>query len=248
MPLLDGFTPAAGVALYVNTARDTYAALAERGWLGKLEAAGFTVVVDTCTYVTAVMRDFSGAVMTNSGKWAHYAPGNLGIDVAFGVAARIASPPRAAGRVTRLPAMTFAGRTLVAGRGRGPSRPSRRSASGAATIRSPGSSSTARIPRAGGRWPARCWSCPSAAARRRRAAALAEAIRLGTAPAAIVLSSPTRSSSSARMVADALYGRVVSDRGAVAARITLRWRVPDRHGRRRRRRRRCHVPAETGVS
>jgi hypothetical protein len=100
MPLLSGFRPAAGVALYVNTGRDTHAVLAERGWLTTLEAAGFTVVVDTCTYVTAVMRDFSGAVMTNSGKWAHYAPGNLGVDVAFGsLESCLASA--AAGRVTR---------------------------------------------------------------------------------------------------------------------------------------------------
>ena len=59
---------------------------------------GFTLVVDTCTYVTAVMRDFDGPVMTNSGKWAHYAPGNLGIDVAFGTLAECiasaASRPR----------------------------------------------------------------------------------------------------------------------------------------------------------
>jgi predicted aconitase len=100
MPLLEGFAPASGVDLYVNTARDTHAALDARGWRGRLEAAGFTLVVDTCTYVTAVMRDLDGPVMTNSGKWAHYAPGNLGIDVAFGTLADcIASA--AAGRVTR---------------------------------------------------------------------------------------------------------------------------------------------------
>ena len=67
----------------------------------RLEDAGFTLVVDTCTYVTAVMRDIDGPVMTNSGKWAHYAPGNLGIDVAFGTLAEcLASAAR--GRVTRL--------------------------------------------------------------------------------------------------------------------------------------------------
>jgi predicted aconitase len=100
MPLLAGFSAAPGVALYVNTARHVYEALAERGWLAELEAAGFTVVVDTCTYVTAVMRDFSGVVMTNSGKWAHYAPGNLGVDVAFGsLEACLASA--GAGRVVR---------------------------------------------------------------------------------------------------------------------------------------------------
>lgn len=101
MPLLDGFVLAPGVGLYVNTARDTHAELAARGWRKRLEEAGFTIVVDTCTYVTAVMRDLDGPVMTNSGKWAHYAPGNLGIDVAFGTLAEcIASAAR--GRVVRL--------------------------------------------------------------------------------------------------------------------------------------------------
>ena len=100
MPLLDGFKAAPGVALYVNTARDTHATLVERGWSAKLEAAGFTVVVDTCTYVTSVMRDFSGAVMTNSGKWAHYAPANLGVDVAFG-ALEDCLTSAAVGHVTR---------------------------------------------------------------------------------------------------------------------------------------------------
>jgi predicted aconitase len=100
MTLLDGLKPAPGIDLYVNTARDTFAELDARGWRARLEAAGFTLVVDTCTYVTAVMRDLDGPVMTNSGKWAHYAPGNLGIDVAFGTLADcIASA--AAGRVTR---------------------------------------------------------------------------------------------------------------------------------------------------
>ncbi len=100
MPLLEGFAPAPGIDLYVNTGRDTRAALAARGWESRLAAAGVTLVVDTCTYVSAVMRHLDGPVMTNSGKWAHYAPGNLGIDVAFGTLADcIASA--AAGRVTR---------------------------------------------------------------------------------------------------------------------------------------------------
>ena len=84
MPLLEGFTCAKGVDLYINTARETYARLEANGWRARLESAGFTLVVDTCTYITAVMREINGAVMTNSGKWAHYAPNNLGVDVAFG--------------------------------------------------------------------------------------------------------------------------------------------------------------------
>jgi predicted aconitase len=39
------------------------------------------VVTDTCTYITPIMDEPEGAVMTNSGKWAYYAPGNLGVDV-----------------------------------------------------------------------------------------------------------------------------------------------------------------------
>lgn len=102
MPLIAGFAPAAGVAVYVNCGRETYAALDADGRRARLEAAGITLVVDTCTYVSAVMRDLDGPVMTNSGKWAHYAPGNLGVDVAFGTLGEcIASA--ASGRVTRLP-------------------------------------------------------------------------------------------------------------------------------------------------
>ena len=84
MPLLQGFRPAANVDLYVNTARHVHAELLRRGWDRRLTQAGFTLVIDTCTYVTAVMRAVRGTVMTNSGKWAHYAPANLGVDVAFG--------------------------------------------------------------------------------------------------------------------------------------------------------------------
>lgn len=100
MPLLDGFVPASGVDLYVNTGRETFAVLAERQWDLTLRACGFTLVVDTCTYVTSVMRDVRGAVMTNSGKWAHYAPSNIGVDVAFGSLEQCLDSA-ASGRVTR---------------------------------------------------------------------------------------------------------------------------------------------------
>ncbi|HYF52680.1 MAG TPA: aconitase X catalytic domain-containing protein [Salinarimonas sp.] len=99
MPLLRG-GPRAAIDVYVNTSRATLAAIEARGWTAELEAAGVTLVVDTCTYVTAVMREMSGAVMTNSGKWAYYAPGNLGVEVAFGSLADCVASARA-GRVTR---------------------------------------------------------------------------------------------------------------------------------------------------
>jgi predicted aconitase len=69
------------VPFYANTGRDV-AAAADVSSL--LEDAGVTVVTDTCTYLTPIMHDLAGPVMTNSAKWAWYAPANLGVDVVFG--------------------------------------------------------------------------------------------------------------------------------------------------------------------
>ncbi|MDH3498829.1 MAG: aconitase X catalytic domain-containing protein [Acidimicrobiia bacterium] len=67
------------VTLYVNTSRDVLAASDTAATLADL---GAQIVTDTCTYVTAIL-DGAGTAMTDSGKWAHYAPGNLGLDVVF---------------------------------------------------------------------------------------------------------------------------------------------------------------------
>jgi predicted aconitase len=98
MPLLDG--PGPVVDVYINTARSLLPELAARGWVQRLEDSGIRLVVDTCTYVTSILRDLSGAVMTNSGKMAYYAPGNLGIEIAFGSLEECVASARA-GRVTR---------------------------------------------------------------------------------------------------------------------------------------------------
>jgi predicted aconitase len=100
MPLLVGFRAAEGVDFYVNTSRETYGALGAAGLLPALEAAGLTIVTDTCTYVTSMLRKLEGVVMTNSGKWAHYAPGNIGVEVAFGSLADCVASA-AAGRIVR---------------------------------------------------------------------------------------------------------------------------------------------------
>ena len=70
--------------IYVNTARDTLLHLQTDPGFSRLVDQGVTIVVDTCTYITPILRQGGGAVMTNSGKWAHYAPSNLGVSVAFG--------------------------------------------------------------------------------------------------------------------------------------------------------------------
>lgn len=50
-----------------------------------LEQAGVVLVADTCVVVTPIMPELAGGVlMTNSGKFAHYAPGNTGYAVLYG--------------------------------------------------------------------------------------------------------------------------------------------------------------------
>jgi predicted aconitase len=72
------------VDFWISTGRDVLAEVKARGWDEGLRAAGVKVVVDTCTYITAILRDKPGVMMTNSAKWAHYAPGNVGAKVVFG--------------------------------------------------------------------------------------------------------------------------------------------------------------------
>ncbi len=72
------------VPFYVSTGREVLTELDLRGWVAVVEEAGIQLVTDTCTYITPVMAPFDGPAMTDSPKWAYYAPGNLGIEVAFG--------------------------------------------------------------------------------------------------------------------------------------------------------------------
>jgi len=57
-------------------------------------------VTDTCTYITPIMKQHSGVAMTDSGKWAYYAPGNLGLEVVFGATSDCVESA-VAGRVVR---------------------------------------------------------------------------------------------------------------------------------------------------
>jgi predicted aconitase len=71
------------IPFYVNTARDVLAEVSETATIPALEAFGATIVTDTCTYITPIMGEIDGLVMTNSAKWAFYAPGNLGVGIVF---------------------------------------------------------------------------------------------------------------------------------------------------------------------
>jgi len=73
------------VPFYACTGRHVLAELERDGSRAALEAQGITIVADTCVVVTPIMADMPGGVlMTNSGKFAHYAPGNTGYAVLYG--------------------------------------------------------------------------------------------------------------------------------------------------------------------
>ncbi len=99
MPLIDGARPL--IDIFVNCSRATLEEVRKRGWEEPLSDARVTLVTDTCVYVSALMQPGVDAVMTNSGKCAYYAPGNLGVEVAYGSLAECVASARA-GKVVRL--------------------------------------------------------------------------------------------------------------------------------------------------
>jgi predicted aconitase/predicted aconitase with swiveling domain len=84
LPLVESYPPSPEVEFIVCTHRLALAALQQRGWLEWLRALGVQVIVDTCVVVTPIVRARGGVLMTNSGKFAHYSPGNIGLQVVYG--------------------------------------------------------------------------------------------------------------------------------------------------------------------
>lgn len=82
--MLDGAEVAPGVELLVSTARDVLADAEADGTSDRLRAAGAELLVDTCSYLGPVLRPTALPVMTDSAKWAWYAPANIGAQVVFG--------------------------------------------------------------------------------------------------------------------------------------------------------------------
>lgn len=96
--LLDGRKTA--VPFYACTGRHAVLAAEKAGVRGRLEASGISIVADTCVVVTPILSGFSGVLMTNSGKFAHYAPGNTGYAVQYGSLADCVESA-VSGRLTR---------------------------------------------------------------------------------------------------------------------------------------------------
>lgn len=82
-PLLAAVSPAPGVTIHVSTGRDVLREVETRGWLPVYERPGIQLVVDTCTYITPILPP-GAVVMTDSAKWAWYAPANIGARAAIG--------------------------------------------------------------------------------------------------------------------------------------------------------------------
>ncbi len=69
--------------LYACTGRHALEAVRDEGLVDRLIRRGVVVVTDTCIVVTPVLPIGTGVLVTNSGKFAHYAPQNTGYDVVF---------------------------------------------------------------------------------------------------------------------------------------------------------------------
>ena len=82
--LLDGRRVKPGLLFLVSTSRVVRALAAAKGWIASLISSGIEIPVDVCTYYAPRARGLKGRVMTNAAKWAYYAPGMLGVEVAFG--------------------------------------------------------------------------------------------------------------------------------------------------------------------
>jgi predicted aconitase len=72
------------VPFYACTGRGVLAALEASGGLEPLRAAGIEIVVDTCVVVAPILPAAGGVLMTNSGKFAHYATPNTGFATVYG--------------------------------------------------------------------------------------------------------------------------------------------------------------------
>ncbi len=83
-PLLEGKRRRNDVQFLVTSSRLMARLAEEAGYLAPLEQFGGKVTVDTCVLTTPMLRPDVRTLMTNSAKYAYYAPGLLNTQVVFG--------------------------------------------------------------------------------------------------------------------------------------------------------------------
>jgi predicted aconitase len=74
----------AGVRFIILTSQASYALLERSASLSVLASFGAEIVFDTCVFHSPIVASGSSIIMTNSGKCAYYAPGEMNVNVVFG--------------------------------------------------------------------------------------------------------------------------------------------------------------------
>ncbi len=82
--LMRGHHAREGMQVYITTSRAIKQILDRTGALETIEAFGTSVVADTCIAVAPLVRPGAKVLMTNSGKYAHYGPGIIGVESIYG--------------------------------------------------------------------------------------------------------------------------------------------------------------------
>ncbi|MHC4628218.1 MAG: aconitase X [Planctomycetota bacterium] len=72
------------VRFVVISSQTSYALLQRADFLDVLTGFGIEITLDTCVFHTPMVSKDTKVIMTNSGKCSYYAPGELGVEVAFG--------------------------------------------------------------------------------------------------------------------------------------------------------------------
>ena len=211
-PLLNEQVRHPGVRFLVTTSR-AVTALAERaGLLEPLRRFGGQLTVDTCPLATPMLPPEIRTLMTNSAKYAYYAPGLLNTQVIYG---SLADCVRSAveGRVVRDETLWKAhdpGPPRGGGRGSRPVALQRRAAELLGRLRCGNrrnhrpAASALGAERAG-----RVLAIPFTKGSSTTTAVFLEAVRAGTAPAAVLTAGTDAFLALASIVADEMYGRPV---------------------------------------
>jgi predicted aconitase len=72
------------VPFTITTSRFVWDYVKSKGWDVVLQRAGVEIIGDICSYYSPGINGMRGRVITNSAKWAYYAPGMLPVEVCFG--------------------------------------------------------------------------------------------------------------------------------------------------------------------
>jgi predicted aconitase len=72
------------VRFIILTNQMSYALLGRGGLMDEIVSFGAELVLDTCVFHSPIVSSKAQTIMTNSGKCAYYAPGEMNVNVAFG--------------------------------------------------------------------------------------------------------------------------------------------------------------------